>query len=266
MARPVTIAIANEKGGVLKSTTAVHLGTALGRAGKRVLVIDVDPQMHAARWLGVPETNPSIYDLFCDVSEGATPAVQASRMKNVWGIPGSRRLGDVDRVLAGYSKPVAMLAWLIGTLEEGAFDFILIDCPPSVGRLAANALVAADHVIAPMTQDSLALDGFVRINATLASLASPGPNQAREDRPEVTVLYTLANARLRVGRDIDEELARIGIRRFATQITPNARGREAFSHKATLFEYDPAGKTGREYDALALEVLASAAPATEASA
>jgi len=132
---------------------------------------------------------------------------------------------------------------------------VLIDCPPSVGRLAGNALVAATHVLVPMTQDALALDGFVRINATLNSLASPGPNQAREDVPPSTVLYTLANRRLRIARDIDGDLARIGIPRFETLITPNARGREAFSHGETLFEYDPAGKTVTEYDELAAEFI-----------
>jgi len=114
MDRPQIVAIANEKGGVLKTTTTVHLAIALGRRGKRVLVVDVDPQMHAARWLGIPPEGPTIYDLFVDAAQGIEPGIRQTRFQNVFGIPGSRLLGDVDRILAGYSKPVAVLAWLLG--------------------------------------------------------------------------------------------------------------------------------------------------------
>ncbi len=261
------IAFANEKGGVLKTTSTVHTAVALGRLGKRVLQIDVDPQMHASRWLGLDPAQRSIYDLLLDTKDGLKPGIQASRFANVDGIAGSRSLGDVDRFLLGYTKPIAMLQWLIGTLPEHEYDFVLIDCPPSVGRLAGNALVAATHVVAPMTPDDLALDGFAQINQTIAGLCQPGPNQARDTAPpSVSVLRTKWVHRIVIAKNIDAKLDGHGVHRFKTTISVNVRGCEAFSHGETLYEYDPKGKTGSEYDAFAREIVEHVAGAQNGAA
>lgn len=257
------IAIINQKGGVGKTTTAVNLGAALARAGARVCILDLDPQAHATTHLGVePDgTAPSIYD----VLTSARPLAEVRREvgERLWLAGSDINLAAAEVELAGVVGREVILRDLLGP-EEGNFDFLLMDCAPSLGVLTLNALSAASEVFIPLQPHFLALHGLGKLLETTA-LVARRINPGLRVSGIVLCLYE-ANARLthEVVKDLEAYLDKgrasatpwAQARVFATRIRRNIKLAECPSFGQPIFDYAPSCHGAEDYAALAQEVLA----------
>ncbi len=256
------IAIINQKGGVGKTTTVANLGAALARAGQRVLAIDLDPQANLSLYLGVElqPTEPSAYSVLCS----GMPLSDALRPTSTPGLellPSHIDLSGAELELAATIGRETILrdsldTWTKGQTQQGnRIDFILIDCPPSLGLLSVNALCAANEVMVVAQTEFFALQGLSRLLGIIELV------QARLN-PELKltgVLASIYDARLRLAREVLGELRRFfPAETFQTTIGTNVRLAESPSHAQTIFEYAPGSRGARDYAALAEEMLASA--------
>jgi chromosome partitioning protein len=265
------IAIINQKGGVGKTTTAVNLGAALARAGKRVCILDLDPQAHATTHLGIEPDgkSPSMYDVLinsCPLADVRRPAED-----NLWVAASDINLAAAEVELAGVVGREIILREQLQADGE-AFDFVLMDCAPSLGVLTLNALAAATEVFIPLQPHFLALHGLGKLLETTTLVAK------RINPPlRVTgiILCLCENTRLaqEVVRDLEGYLdgsrgAGVpwnGARVFATRIRRNIKLAECPSFGRSIFGYAPGCNGADDYQALALEVLGEAPPAVFAT-
>jgi chromosome partitioning protein len=268
----VVLAVANQKGGVGKTTTTVNLGAALAERGRRILLVDSDPQANLTAALGLPKDGPSTYDLLlgdaapADIRRQATGAALrdaaggAPRLNGAPGAPGSARAVDVlpaapdlagaEVELVGMEGRERRLASALNPLRQG-YDYILVDCPPSLGLLTLNALVAADGVIAPVQCEYLALEGLTQLLHTLSRV-----RQALNPRlANLYLLMTMYDARTGLSQDVVRDVRRHYPRLFLETIIPRTvRLGEAPSYGQSILRYDPAGRGAAAYRALAAEV------------
>ncbi|MCI0455972.1 MAG: AAA family ATPase [Gemmataceae bacterium] len=256
------IAIINQKGGVGKTTTAVNLAAALARAGQRVCVIDLDPQAHATTHLGIEPDGkaPSMYDVLID----SRPLAEVRRQveERLWVAPSDINLAAAEVELAGVVGREVILRDLL-TQEEGAFDFVFMDCAPSLGVLTLNALAATSEVFIPLQPHFLALHGLGKLFETTA-LVARRINPAVKVTGVILCLYE-ANTRLaqEVVRDLQEYLERsrsgtapwARARVLATRIRRNIKLAECPSFGQSIFRYAPSCNGAEDYSALAREVL-----------
>jgi chromosome partitioning protein len=245
-------AIANQKGGVGKTTTAVNVGACVAEAGYGTLVVDVDPQANATVGLGVPRTQaPGLYE----VLSGQASAGQALVDTNV----PSLHILPAGAGLAGANVELPRLEGfetrLRACLEpvRNAFEYILLDCPPSLGPLTLTALVAADGVIVPVQTEYFALEGLAALLETVAIVQ-------RELNPRLAVagmLLTMHDSRTRLAQDVEREVREhfSGLV-FDTVIPRNVRVGEAPSHGLPVTHHDPCSSGAAAYFALAKEVAA----------
>lgn len=245
------IAVLNQKGGVGKTTTTVNLGAGLARAGKSVLIVDLDPQANATSGLAIERNmeKPTSYNILI----GKTPAgevVQETRVENLWLIPSTTSLAAAEQELVSVSSRESVLA---DALRPLAFDFILIDCPPSLGLLSINALVAAHEVLIPVQTEFYALEGLGLLMQTIQRVQA-GLNPSLK---LLGVLMTMVDSRNALsGQVIDEVRKHFGDLVFKTAVPRNVRLAEAPSFGKTVFEHDKWSKGARAYKALTKEVLA----------
>jgi chromosome partitioning protein len=241
-------AFANQKGGVGKTTTAVNLAACLAEAGERALVIDPDPQANATSGLGLRANGTSSYDLL----DGVSPEQLAkpTAFPNLFCIPSKPELAGAAVELAQRPDGEGYLAESLA--ELGGFDFVLLDCPPSLGPLTVNALAAADRVIVPVQAEYYALEGLAQLMQSInlvkarlnARLALGG------------VLITMSDGRTNLAAEVEREVRRhFGNLVFETVVPRSVRIAEAPSHGLPITHYDRRSPGAEAYWKVAMELV-----------
>jgi chromosome partitioning protein len=274
-----SIAVANQKGGVGKTTTSVNLAVALARAGRRVCLIDLDPQAHATLHVGVPPGGGGVsaYDVLVGGRPLADAVVSITETLSV--VPSHIDLSAVEMALAGRPGRETILrdrlaadARFSGPPDRGGpppFDYVVVDCPPSLGLLSLNAMAAVDEVLLPLQPHFLALHGLSKLLETI-ELVSEHVNPRLRLLGVVLCMYE-AGTRLatEIGRDVeaffagagDAHPAWAGGRLFETRVRRNIRLAEAPSFGQSIFDYAASSHGAEDYAALAAEVDQAAADA-----
>ena len=244
------IALANQKGGVGKTTTAINLGASLALHGRRVLIFDFDPQANSTAGLGLRTEAASTYDVVVagvPVADVTVPTADA----NLTLAPASPALAGAEVELVPMMAREFRLKRAIDA-ARGPYDYILIDCPPSLGLLTVNALTAADEVIVPVQCEYLALEGLGQLTATLELVR-------RNLNPQLKLrglLLTMFDGRTNLSQQVADEVRSHFANTFRTVIPRSVRLSEAPSHGLPITRYDPASRARRAYDELAEEVIA----------
>lgn len=248
-----TIACANQKGGVGKTTTVVNIGTHLALAGDRVLVIDLDPQGNTTSGFGVErdEASMSIYDSVVDGAPLAEFAMPTA-INGLTLVPSAIALAGAEVELAGMDQRERRLARLLGPIRDD-YDVILIDCPPSLGLLTVNALTAADSVLIPIQAEYYALEGVSQLVGTIQLV--------REHlNPELEIegaVVTMSDPRTNLAADVEAEVRRhLGAVVYDTVIPRSVRLSESPSHGLPIALYAPNSKGADAYRRLGEEVRA----------
>jgi chromosome partitioning protein len=247
------IAIANQKGGVGKTTTAINLSSALAHFGRKVLLLDMDPQGNAGRGLGV-DINLQKHTIYEVIAEGRNPtqAILTTSFEGVDVIPANLRLAQFEGKNEGGVHPFSVLKNALAKLPKDHYDYIVVDCPPSLGLLCLNSLVAADAVLIPVQCEYFAMEAVAAILSSVAKVQ-------REWNSRLTIegfLLTMFDNRLRLSNQVYEEVKRhFGDLVFNTVIARNVRLSEAPSHGVSVLEYDPQSKGAQNYIALAKELI-----------
>ncbi|MDH7478420.1 MAG: AAA family ATPase [Syntrophomonadaceae bacterium] len=246
------IAIANQKGGVGKTTTAVNLGTSLAQLGKRVLVVDIDPQGNATSGLGADRQSIEhcIYDVLVN-GVGLEEVMLETAVKNLLLIPATLQLAGAEIELVSAIAREGKLRRALEKVKE-AFDYLLIDCPPSLGLLTVNALTAADRLLIPIQCEYYALEGLGQLMHTVSLVR----RHLNNDLDLEGVLLTMFDARTNLSIQVAEEVKRYFKDRVFKSVVPrNVRLSEAPSHGQPVLLYDPKSKGAEVYLELAKEVL-----------
>ncbi|MCC6006275.1 MAG: AAA family ATPase [Rhodobacteraceae bacterium] len=254
-AGPKIIAIANQKGGVGKTTTAINLGTALAAAGHPVLVVDFDPQGNASTGLGVgPEARTrTTYDLLIEDADLSDVAMQTD-VPGLMLAPATTDLSSADVALVNDPGRIFRLRSKLraGMAAGLAPDFVLIDCPPSLNLLTVNAMVAADSVLVPLQTEFFALEGLSQLMLTVREVRQAANPGLRIEGVVLTMYDRRNNLSRQVEADARENLGDLV---FRTLVPRNVRLSEAPSYAMPVLMYDPASAGSLAYTALAEEVL-----------
>ncbi len=246
------IALANQKGGVGKTTTAVNLGASLARDGARVLLVDMDPQGNASSGLGIIQRNniPTVYDVLVRGLPAFRAVFRSKGRANLDVIPANSDLVGAEVELVGVQDRERILRETIAPLTAD-YDFIFIDCPPSLGLLTLNTLAAADSVLIPIQCEFYALEGLTQLLNTIG-LVQRGLNPGLEVEG---VLLTMYDQRLSLSRQVATEAKRyFGEKVFDTVITRNVSIAEAPGFGQPVTDYEPSSVGARRYASLAREI------------
>lgn len=247
-----TIAVVNQKGGVGKTTSTVNLAASIAAKGYKVLLVDIDPQGNATSGLGVNkrELKISSYDVLVN-SMLIEKVMIKTEFDNLWVLPSSMNLAGAELELVDMTRRESKLKNSLALIKD-SFDFIFLDCPPSLGLLTLNALCAADTVLVPIQCEYYALEGLSQLMATIRQVK-------RLYNPLIDVegvLLTMFDGRLNLTHQVVDELKKFFPRKvYASVIPRNVKLSEAPSYGLPIAYYDKNSKGALAYDALAIEFL-----------
>ncbi len=249
-----TLAIANQKGGVGKTTTSVNLGACLAHIGKKVMLIDIDPQGNATSGIGINkgDVDKSIYDVLVDDIEAKT-VIQKTKIDNLHVLPSTIELAGAEIELVSTISREIRLKRALAKIEQD-YDYMIIDCPPSLGLLTLNALTASDAVLIPVQCEYYALEGLSQLLNTVRLVQKHLNKNLMIDG----VLLTMFDARTNLGIQVIEEVKKyFQDKVYKTIIPRNVRLSEAPSHGKPIIAYDSRSKGAEFYLELAKEVVSN---------
>ncbi len=246
------IVIANQKGGVGKTTTAINLSAACALQGKRVLLVDLDPQGNSSlSFLDSQKINGSVFELLTEMDQPWTNFIHRTSVEKLDIVPSKISLAKLEAKLVGDFDAIFRLRDRIEKIRNN-YDVIFFDTPPTLGIITVNALVAATHVLIPIQSSYFALEGTDDLLETIEKVRSrPNP-----ELDLLGVVVTLFDKRTALSKDVEAHIRKVfGEKAFKTIITRSVRLEESPAHKETIFSYSPNSSGANEYAKLCKEVL-----------
>ena len=246
------VAIANQKGGVGKTTTAINLASALALRGKPTLLIDLDPQANSTlSYIDRDKLDHSVYDAIADTACPLSDVIQESTQENLWVAPARIALAKLEARLVGELDSHFRLRDKIDEVRE-RYPYIVIDCPPTLGLLTVNALVAATHLLIPIQSSYFALEGTDDLLETVEKVRT----RANPNLQILGVLITMHDKRTSLARDIQLQIHKVfGAKVFKTMISKNVRLEESPAYRESIFSFAPNSTGAADYYSLCEEVM-----------